>query len=326
MASKNANPRGTDNVGANALGGAQRFKRWVRPLTLTLALGFMGFAAWELSRRWSSSEVVSPRLAWAALALAPLLAAGLLQAMAWVFLTEHMAGRRLPRAYGTLLYLESQLARYTPGKLGLPLVRMAGAPRLGVPAWSVGVSVLIEHVSWIAVGGGLGFGLFAFGKRDRAGVTGLFGDFALPILAASIAVVLVMTVLDRSRLPQRVRGWLRLEGKGSVIGPSLPVLQLGFWGGWVLHGICVTVAFRASAAEALAVSGLFVLAPLAGFLALAAPAGVGVREAVLVVGLSPLLGAPGALGAVLVSRACSFVSDFFLWFLVYGVGKKRGFA
>lgn len=326
MASKSATPRGPDNVAANALGGAQRLKRWIRPLTLTLALGFMGFAVWELSRRWSSAQVVSPRLGWAVMALAPLLVAGMLQALAWVFLIEHMTGRRVPRGYGVLLYLESQLARYTPGKVGLPLVRVAGAPRLGAAAWSVGASVLVEHASWVAVGGGVGFGLLAFGARDRKGVLALFGDFALPILAVSIAAVLVMTVVDRARLPKKLRDGLRLDGSGSLIGPTLPALHLGFWGGWAAHGICVTIAFKAPVAAALGVSGLFVLAPLAGFLALAAPAGVGVREAVLVVGLSPLLGAPGALGAVLVSRACSFVSDFTLWLVVYAVGKRRGFA
>jgi uncharacterized membrane protein YbhN (UPF0104 family) len=119
---------------------------------------------------------------------------------------------------------------------------------------------------------------------------------------------------------------MNLVGRGSMVPPRVPLTQLGYWLAWALHGVLVLVAFRVGFEPALGVSGLFALAPVAGFLALAAPAGVGVREAVLAVGLLPLLGAPGALGAMLLSRACSFVADFALWIAWLAAGRLKGFA
>jgi uncharacterized membrane protein YbhN (UPF0104 family) len=59
--------------------------------------------------------------------------------------------------------------------------------------------------------------------------------------------------------------------------------------------------------------GLYVLGPIAGILALATTSGIGVREAVMSIGLSPVVGAAPALAAAIVSRATSLVVDGLVW-------------
>ncbi len=59
-------------------------------------------------------------------------------------------------------------------------------------------------------------------------------------------------------------------------------------------------------------AGLYALAWCAGFLAFVAPAGAGVREAVLVVGLAPFVPAGGALVVALLSRVVATLADAIL--------------
>lgn len=93
----------------------------------------------------------------------------------------------------------------------------------------------------------------------------------------------------------------------------LPLLHLAYWLTWAAHGYLVTRAVGADAAGAWSVSGLFIVAPIVGFLALAAPAGAGVREAVLSVGLVPAVGAAPALSALLLSRGATLLADVLVW-------------
>jgi uncharacterized membrane protein YbhN (UPF0104 family) len=69
--------------------------------------------------------------------------------------------------------------------------------------------------------------------------------------------------------------------------------------------------------------GFYVVASVAGFVVLAAPAGLGVREAVLLAGLTPSVGASGALGAALISRAASLVADILIWALVRALSRSE---
>src|SRR5690606_32263402 len=103
----------------------------------------------DLVQRWEPAELTIEPL-WVSLALLAALAAPLIQAWGWIGLIEHLSGRRVPKAAALELYLDSQLARYTPGKVGLPAVRMAGAEKLGVSARLVGTSIFVELLSWLA--------------------------------------------------------------------------------------------------------------------------------------------------------------------------------
>jgi uncharacterized membrane protein YbhN (UPF0104 family) len=70
--------------------------------------------------------------------------------------------------------------------------------------------------------------------------------------------------------------------------------------------------------------GFYVLASVAGFVVLAAPAGLGVREAVLVSGLSPSIGSAAALGAAVFSRVLWLVAEIVTWVLTRALARKYG--
>lgn len=82
---------------------------------------------------------------------------------------------------------------------------------------------------------------------------------------------------------------------------------------WLVYGVSlwvIAVAAGAPAGESLplCLAGV-ALAMTAGFLVVIAPSGIGVREAVLVVVLAPVLAAGPALGVALVLRAVFTVAD-----------------
>lgn len=293
------------------LDGVARVRAALRPVLLVVALSFVLVAGWDLSRRWDASRV-QLRWGWLALSLAPIAVATLAQAWAWVLLLEHMAGRRVPRRPAIALYLDSQMARYTPGKVGLPLVRISGAPLLGVPGTVVASSIAVEQFSWIAVGGTLGFAtLGAAGPGE--GPVALLGRGAVPLGALCVAATLALSFVDRSRWPAFVRRLAGEGGTGPLLPLTVPLVHLLHWTAWGAHGVCLCLGFGTSWVAASAGFGPLVLAPLAGFLALVAPAGAGVREAVLSVGLSPTVGAASALVAAVVARVASLVADVSTW-------------
>jgi hypothetical protein len=302
-----------------------RLQRWARFALRGAAVVFVILAGRDMALRWGDSHIeLSPGLA--LLACVPLLAACVVQGFAWIFLIERMSGKRVPKGPALSVFLASQLARYTPGKVGLPLVRMEGAPRIGLPTSLVGVSVFVETISWAATGALLGFALLS-GGGQAGGLVGLVGRLAPPLLVLSALGLLFLLVVDRSRYPGRLRTLLAPEGHGPVVPVGLPLVQLVFWALVALHGYLMSVAVGANGSAAMAASGFFVIAPVAGFVVVAAPAGLGVREAVLLAGLGPLAGSAAALGAAVLSRAASLAMEVVSWFCVravWGASKSAG--
>jgi hypothetical protein len=302
-----------------ALVGAEKpqksgLKRRLGPLFMTIALLFVAYSAWDLAHRWQSTKI-SLDLPWALASVLPLALGCLIQGRGWIALIERMTARSVPRGPALSLYMDSQLARYTPGMVGLPFVRMAGAARLGVSAVSVGSSVGLEMLSWTAVGGGVGFASLFF-LPTRSGLAALLGAWAIPIVLGFAAIVILLTCLDRSRFPAFVVRTLKLSGSGPLVPFSLLIAHVLYWGTWAVHGYALTRGFGAASSIALSTSGLYALATVGGFVALAAPAGVGVREAILSVSLAPALGSAAALGIAVASRAASLCADVIVWFVL----------
>jgi uncharacterized membrane protein YbhN (UPF0104 family) len=313
---------GSDDAGGAAVAAAGRLKRWARPVLGLLAAAFVVLTAWDLVARWESARVdVRPGLA--LLASVPLVGSCLLQGVAWIALVERMAHTKTPRLAALSLYMASQLARYTPGKVGLPLVRMEGAPRIGLARGLVGVSVLVESLSWTATGAVLGFLLVAV-TASPSDTGGLLERFSWPLVAASVFGALVLMIVDRTRYPAAVRKVLGPEGRGPLVPVRLPAIQLVYWALVALHGNLLSTALGASQEAALSAMGFYVLASVAGFVVLAAPAGLGVREAVLVHGLAPTIGSAAALGAAIFSRVLWLVTELVTWVVTRALAQKYG--
>ena len=301
----------TDPDVPDALARAGGLKRWLKPLMNVLAVLFVGLAVRDVVGRWQGLTVKLSPLP-LAVACVPLVFSCLAQGVAWTLLIERMAHQRVRRGPALAVYLASQLARYTPGKIGLPIVRMQGAERIGAARSLVGVSVLVEMLSWTATGAVVGFALLAM-AAPSAGLGGLLGKLAMPAFAASALGVLLLLLVDRSTYPAKVRALVAPEGAGPVVPLSLPLIQVGYWVLVAAHGYLMSRALGATESAAVTAMGFYVVSQVAGFVVLAAPAGLGVREAVIVAGLSPSVGTGAAVAAAIISRAASLAAEVLVW-------------
>lgn len=306
-------------------GNIERVKRRLRPWLWLVVAAAVVYAASTLAQSW---ERDSGDLTLGAEALGPLalsfvcaMASIALQGVAWVLLVDHLSQTKLPAKAALVVYQDSQLARYLPGKVGLPLVRIAGARALGVSRRVAGLSIVIEMLSWVGVGAVVSLtAMFLFAREARLAST--LGA-ALPVLAgAGLVGLLLLVATDRRRFPERVRRALGLDGRGALMPWGLPTIHVAYWLLWTLHGYFLSRGLGASSAGALSASGLFVLAPIGGFLVLVAPAGAGVREAILL-GLAPTLGSKVALAIAVLSRALSLLADVSVWFILRAAARRR---
>lgn len=273
---------------------------------------FVAVACYNLSRRWESGKV-EVSWPWLVVSALPIALGTVILAVGWKWIMERMAGKPIALRPCLTLHFESQMARYTPGKVGMPLVRMAGAERLGVPAAVAGYSVLTESISMVAVGGLVGFALLLAITGSSGGLTKAFGVLGVLGLVAFVTVTIVLVFVDRRHLPAVVVKLMKAEGAGPLVPRRGPVAHALYWLTWGVHGYFAARAVGIGSAHALGGSGLYVLAPIAGILALATPSGIGVREAVLSMGLAPVVGPAPAVATAIVSRAVSLVVDCAVW-------------
>jgi uncharacterized membrane protein YbhN (UPF0104 family) len=276
------------------------------------ALVFVTYAFWDLAGRWDSSQITLA-WGWLLLSVVPLAIGVVALALSWKWLLEGMASRSVPTLTTVALHFESQLARYTPGKVGVPLIRIAGAPQLGVPGATVGSSVVLELLPYLSVGAGTGLFCLWIASRKLGGALEAIGRLGLVGLAGFAGITLALMLVDRRRYPKAFTKLLRLEGQGPLVPARVPLAHAAYWLTWAVHGYFTSLAVGASPDAAFASAGVYVIAPVAGFLALITPAGVGVREAVASVALTPFLGASPAVAAAIVSRVTSLIVDVLAW-------------
>jgi hypothetical protein len=295
--------------------------RALRLLLAVAGFGFIVMTGRELVRDFDPSRVeVDWRFFLASVPVA--VVANWVTSEAWLRLLDAWTGRSIERRAGRALYFAAQVARYTPGKVGLPAVRIAGAGSLGTTAQTMGSTFLLEVLTWCTTGGataGLVLALFpdVFGELGRR-----FASLSWLAFLGALVALGVLVFVDRRLLPRGFAKLLHLSGTGPVLPLATVGLYFVHWFGWVGHGTLLGLAFGASPERAVLIGAALVLGILAGFLAFLAPAGAGVREAVIATVAAPVIGAAGAVSAGLVARAISLGLDVIYWLVSARIAKS----
>jgi glycosyltransferase 2 family protein len=286
------------------------------------ALLCAGFAALALLDRWQQTEFA---VDWgrALLSLPLALLATLLQTVAWALLLRTMVNS--PPGMLTLLaaHARSSLGRYAPGKVGQPVLRIAALAPHGVSTMTVTASMVLELLSWTATACAVASALFAWAPRPEHETQGL------SVYAGQIAGLLVLGAIGLASIDRRRyvaltrRAGIPAEGTGPLLPWSVLCTHAVSWIAWAAQGVACTAALGAETEVALRGAVFFVLAPVAGFLALPVPAGIGVRESVIALGLASALGPSAALGAALVARAGALSSELLLWAVLERLNRRR---
>ena len=258
----------------------------------------------------------------------------LVMALLWVRLVTYLSrGLGAPNAPHLLRsYSRSWLARYLPGMVWAYGARAIHTDASVVPRRIVGSSLVDEFVLIVGTGTALGLGMWSWSLAGPAA--------GLPVLLAGLAGVVVAV----SRLDQLTRVVLRFLGRRvprrwKQAGEELqkagegPGLGLGatalFTGGYLLNSSIGGLAFVLVVVSLGDIGwddipllvGAYSLAAVIGIAAFFAPAGLGVREAVLASFISPVVTLPVAASVVVLFRLLMIITDILLVGLVEAVTR-----
>lgn len=230
--------------------------------------------------------------------------AGLIATMyVWKLLVAGL-GSPLPTWAAARILFLGQLGKYLPGSVWPVLAQMELGKTYRVPRHrSASASVLSMVLSLLT---GL---LTAFVMLPFIGESSYLWAFAAapPLLACLHPRVLNPLMRRLLRLAKQP------EPAHPLTGRTLLKALGWYFLNWICNGVQIwLLAIRLGAPPGrtllLAIGG-YAFAWSVGFLVIFAPAGVGVREVLLVAALSPVLGAGGATAVALVSRALTTAGD-----------------
>lgn len=193
------------------------------------------------------------------------------------------------------LYNLSQLGKYLPGSVWQYVGRAAAYRSLGAGYGRIRDALLTESL-WV-VGGAAAVGVVLSGAAVLPVVAQSLGPRAVTWLAAGVAALLLAVLVG---LLVRRATVLRLLRR-AVPTPRAVLVQAGVWAGLGASFWCLTRAAGMAVPVSYA-TGLFALAYAVGFLVLFVPAGLGVRDGILVLGLLPYASTEEAVVVVLMAR------------------------
>jgi hypothetical protein len=248
-----------------------------------------------------------------ALALGLYVGGGLLLAAGWVLLVR-LASAAGPRAAPLFVgHLRAQLAKYLPGNVFHLAYRHIAARREGVGHRALALALVLESVLVIAAGAILGLGVASDPRLDALAPWARQLVWVAPVLAL-LAWVGVGVVGRRGGFAQLA------PARTAPLFFAVLALDLAFF---VLAALALRMLCeQPSALPFAAWCGWLALAWALGYVTPGAPAGIGLREAVLALGLAPVLGEAGALALALAYRLLTLVADAVL--ALAGFAMLRG--
>jgi uncharacterized membrane protein YbhN (UPF0104 family) len=259
-----------------------------------------------------SVDLASWEVNWGLFSLASLvlLVAYLYSAALWGLMVREIGGHEMGLLPSLRVFFTANLGRYLPGKLW----QIAGLAYLskaeGVPASTATGSAVLGQVFSLAGATLVGSGVLLASR----GGAGLGGEWT-----AGVLLVLLVGFTIPAVLRQILRLWFRIARTGAPegvrTGATFGLRWMGLYAfGWTLQGLAFWILVRSLGLDLTAFEGLpaYPAAYVLGYVALFAPAGIGVREGMLIACLQPALGLSAAWAVALMARLWTTVMELLL--------------
>lgn len=272
-------------------------------------LTVLGFVAAYVVANWSEIVEQIARLQWWQVGASLVFAiVGLGFAMlAWRSALASL-GSTLPIPAAARVYFLGQLGKYVPGSVWPVLAQAEMAKVYGVSRTRAGVASLVHMLASLIVGC-----IFSAVCLLATSSTGFMQYWWLIPVAIGGLVVLIPGIFSRV-LVLVAKTLRRPVEHGDIVVRGSSLLAAGCWFllMWIAFGahfVLLGASFINEPREVVVLAGAFSLAWVVGFVVVFVPAGAGVREATLVLVLTPVMTAPAALGIALVSRFVMLMGD-----------------
>lgn len=286
-----------------------------------LVLGFAG--AFLVAKRQLIVEDFSRFTPSVLLTSGCLLVLGKLSLNAAMLVFARRCDIQLSRRDGFYIYNVAQLAKYVPGSIWQFVSRISMLRARQASSRSIRDSMIAEN-GWV-----IASALLVGSALVWLGQPGLFLSLArilyahpssIPIvLVAGLATLVALARLWRPGYSHRLKLWL------VRMRPPVNALFLLLLAWFALGGsfwVCLQPFIQHSPPWPVVI-GIYCLAWVAGFLVPFAPAGLGVREAVLSIALDPVLNAQTSLVIVAVNRVIYVLVEVVLAFCAWMTGPER---
>jgi uncharacterized membrane protein YbhN (UPF0104 family) len=213
------------------------------------------------------------------------------------------------------IILISQFAKYIPGNIGHHLGRVVMAKNIGLASGPIILTMALEAGGAILAAISIGFIAFTVGDSIQiSSVLEILGSDKIVILilfGAAVLLILLWLFTNYSDKPllRLIRNW-RVHFPG--FGP-LSACYLLYSVNYLLLGAILyfLVSFPSVGSEGhfWLLTGVFAVSWIAGYVTPGAPGGLGIREAIMVLMLDPVLGTGVALSLALVLRIVTTAGD-----------------
>jgi hypothetical protein len=235
---------------------------------------------------------------------------GLLIGLAWYSLLAATRQAHLPMLQALTIFGRTQLLKYLPSNLLHYVGRHAAAYRLGVPHGALVWSSIAEAVL-VTAAAAVVTGLFAQPLVMRA-LGELHSPIWLRVLLPTLAIAALIAATAYLLAPGSKAKTKNLTSlaKGASIACGLYVLFF-LANGALLAGQVAALPEEVSAPP-LMLAGVVSLAWFAGFIVPGAPAGIGIRDFVLTIGLEEAGLGSAALSIALAYRIVTLLGDLLL--------------
>jgi glycosyltransferase 2 family protein len=299
---------------------------WIRLAQGLIGLSIVLFAVRSLVRNWDQLRtqplVWQIRPGWLVLSLLVVWLIYALLILAWRTMLIGW-GQRLDGWTAARIWTVSSLGKYLPGKVWAVAGMALLARRAGVAAWAATASAVVMQV--LAIGtGAVVASLTGAGAVEEAHQGAGLVLWVL-VAGAIMGVALLLWPPVLSRVLRRVAPGEPVAGeltfRGIIIGVAANTVA------WLGYGLAFCFLARGLLPE----SGLtprmaiavFTASYLAGFLALFAPGGIGVREGLFILMLQGPLGISAATALALASRVWLTIAELgsAIPFLAFGRSK-----
>ncbi len=311
--------------------------RWIKLLGLIVSVLGVAFLVWRVSKidlqslfrtlggMTFISMFIGSFLALAALFLLPL---------SWKFMVSSISIKRTPFLTATAVYLISNMGKYLPSNIAHLLLRNAFITDLYVSHVELAMASGMELIVFAATAAGFGaLLLFISGNLNenlRNYSIAILGKAVLFAIAASIAAACLFLIFKKKKAkenhPDAVKTTMPRLAGGIMKASLLYVVFFFIFGGFLYHILMSTGNTTFSFSDYLFVSGALSLSWLAGFIIPGVPAGIGVREATLVVILNSAYQEQFILAGGIILRIVCTIADlagFGLGALFRLIAKKR---
>lgn len=242
-------------------------------------------------------------------------------AYAWKNTLDYLAGRKTKFKDVAHVYGKANIGKYLPGNVMHYVERNLFASKIGLNQLDLAISSVIEVIGIIIVA--LLFSVIC-AREELLRAAHKYVKPAYVIALVIVGILVIIAIIIICKKSQRIRNMAKRLADWKFIKVFIVDLIIYAVVLAILGAILVLVCgfiydVELDAARVAAIITYYMLAWVLGFVVPGAPGGIGVREAILVLLLSPTIGDTVTLSAALIHRLISIIGDFIGYLIALGL-------